>query len=87
MVNAGLMSFLVMYITLGRRQSKTLLTIDEADQKSIETVFSIVICRRSGDKWKSRTLFLAIFDLCSSIVVTFSIAVYPGCIYMWASAR
>ena len=44
-----------------------------ADQKSIETVFSIAICRQSGDKWQSKTLFLTIFDLRSSIVFTFLI--------------
>ena len=40
-------------------------------------MFSIAICRHSGDKWPSKTLFLTIFDLDSSIVLTFSIAVYP----------
>ena len=48
-----------------------------ADQKSLETVFSIVICRQSGDKWQSKTLFLTIFDLRSAIVPTFSIVAYP----------
>ena len=38
------------------------------DQKSLETVFSIAICRQSGDKWQSKTLFLR-----SSIVFTFLI--------------
>ena len=32
-----------------------------ADQKSIETVFSIPICRQCGAKWQSKTLFLLIF--------------------------
>ena len=32
-----------------------------ADQISIETVFSIAICRQCGDKWQTKTLFLAIF--------------------------
>ena len=32
------------------------------DQKSLETEFSIVICRPTGDKWQSKTLFLSIFD-------------------------
>ena len=31
------------------------------DQKSIETVFLIAICRQIGDKWQSETLFLIIF--------------------------
>ena len=29
----------------------------------LETEFLIAICRPSGDKWQSKTLFLAIFDL------------------------
>ena len=45
-----------------------------ADQKSLETVFSIVICRQCGDKWQSKTLFVLIFDLRSSILSAFSIA-------------
>ena len=48
-----------------------------ADQKSIETVFSIPICRQCDDKCQSKTLFLLIFDLRSSIVLAFSIAAYP----------
>ena len=31
------------------------------DQKSIETVFLIAICRQWGDKWQLKTLFLLIF--------------------------
>ena len=50
-----------------------LLTIDERGSK---------IARNSvfGDKWQLKTLFLKIFDLCSSIVLTFLIAVYPLCL-------
>ena len=48
-----------------------LLTTDEPGSKSIKTVFSIAICCQSGNKWQSKTLFLAIFDLCSSIVLMF----------------
>ena len=40
----------------------------------LETVLSIAICRQSGDKWQSKTLFLTILDLRSSTVITFSIA-------------
>ena len=36
-------------------------------------MFSITICRPTGDKWQSKTLFLTIFDLHSSIALTFSI--------------
>ena len=38
------------------------------DQKSLETEFSIAICRHAGDKWQSKTLCLASFDPRSSIV-------------------
>ena len=48
-----------------------------AAQKSIKTVFSIAICRQYGEKWQSKTLFLTIFDLRSSIVLAISIAAYP----------
>ena len=43
-------------------------TIEERRSKSIETMFSIDICRLTGDKWQSKTLFLLIFDPRSSIV-------------------
>ena len=46
-------------------------------QKSIETEFLIAICRQCGDKWQSKTLFLYIFYLRSSIVLVFSNSVYP----------
>ena len=64
-------------ITPGRRQSKTSILSTNVDQKSLETEFSIAICRPSGDKWQSKTQFLAIFDARSSILRAFSIAVYP----------
>ena len=32
-----------------------------ADQKSLETLVTIGICRQLGDKWQSKTLFLKIF--------------------------
>ena len=38
------------------------------DQKSLETEISIAICRHTGDKWQSKTLFLSIFYPRSSIV-------------------
>ena len=40
------------------------------DQKSLETKYSIAICRQLGDKLQSKTLFLAIFDPRSSVVKT-----------------
>ena len=45
--------------------------------KSLETVFLIAMCRQSGDKSQSKTLFSTIFDLRSSIVLTFLIAADP----------
>ena len=53
--------------------------LTNAGLKSLETVFSIVICRQSGDKWQSKTLLVKIFDLRPSIVLTFPIAAYPVC--------
>ena len=47
---------------LDRRQSKTVILSTIVDQKSLETEISIAICRQTGDKWQSKTLFLAIFD-------------------------
>ena len=38
------------------------------DQKLLETEFLIAICHLISDKWQSKTLFLVIFDLRSSIV-------------------
>ena len=38
------------------------------DQKSIETMFLIAICRLTGDRWQSKKLFLSIFDPHLSIV-------------------
>ena len=52
----------------GRRQSKTLILSTNVDQKSLEVEFWIAICHPTGDKWQSKTLFLAIFDPRSSIV-------------------
>ena len=48
------------------------------DQKSLETEFLIAICRQLGDKWRSKTLFLAIFDPCSSIVKSVFDCHIPG---------
>ena len=53
--------------TLGRQQSKTSILSTNVDQKSLETVFD---CHFSPT-WRQmaiKTLFLAIFDLCLSIV-------------------
>ena len=46
------------------------------DQKSLETVFLIAICRQTGDKWQWKALFLTSFDIHSSVVFMFSIAAY-----------
>ena len=60
-----------------RQQSKTLILSTNIHQKSLETVFLIAICRQSGDKWQSKTLFLTIFYLRSWLVLTISIDAYP----------
>ena len=52
----------------GRWQLKTPILSRNVDKKSIETVFLIAICRPTGDKWQSKTLFLSIFDPHYSIV-------------------
>ena len=39
-----------------------LILLTNVDKKSIELL--IAICHPTGDKWKSKTLFLAIFDPC-----------------------
>ena len=65
-------------ITPGRRQSKTSILSRNVDQKSLETEFSIAICRHTGDKWQSKTLFLSIFDPRSSIVDSFYDCRLPG---------
>ena len=54
-----------------------LILLRNVDQKSLETVFWIAICRQLGDKWQSKTMFLTIFDLRSSIVLTFLITSSP----------
>ena len=48
-------------------------------KKSLETVFSIALCRQPGDKGQLKKLFLTMFDLRSLIVLTFSIGTYPVC--------
>ena len=58
-------------ITLSKKQLKRFYQLTNADQKSLETAFSIAICRQLGDKWQSKTPFITIFDLRSSIVLRF----------------
>ena len=50
-----------------------------ADQKSLETVFLIAIGRQSGEYWQSKAMYLNIFSLPSSLVLTFSTATYLVC--------
>ena len=57
-------------ITPGSRQSKTLILSTNVDQNSLEKELSFVICHQSGDKWKSKTLFLTNFGPRSSIVTS-----------------
>ena len=67
--------------TPGRRQSKTPILSRNVDKKSIETVFSIAICRHTGDKWESKTLFLSIFDPLSSFVDNVFDCRLPGVVW------
>ena len=60
--------FLPINFTPDRRQLKALRLSRNVDQKLLETEFSIAICRLTGDKWQSKTLFLAIFYPRSLIV-------------------
>ena len=49
------------------------------DQKSLEIEFSIAICRPTGDKWHSKTLFLTIFFIyILRFLRMFSIAAYQS---------
>ena len=73
------------FITLDRRQSKMLLTINKRGSKIARNSVFIVICLQAT-KWQSKTLFLRIFDLHSSILLTFSIATYLVCSWLWISA-
>ena len=62
-------------LTPGRRQSKRPILLRNVDPK---TEFLIAICRQSGDKCQSKTLFLSIFDPHSSIVENFFDCRLPG---------
>ena len=64
----GHTNILILINTPGRRQLKMPILSTNLDKKSLETEFSIAICRPTGDKWQSKTLFLEIFDQCLSIV-------------------
>ena len=64
--------------TSGRLQLKTSIQSMNVDQKSLETGFKFVICRPTGDKWQSKTLFLVIFDPRSSIVMSVYDCHLPG---------
>ena len=64
--------------TPGRQQLKKNKLSTNVDKKSLETEFPIAICRLTGDKWQSKTLFLAIFDPRSLIVKNVSVCLLPG---------
>ena len=54
----------IVITTLDRQQSKKLILSTKA---RVRNRVLIAICRQNVDKWQSKTLFLAIFDLHSSI--------------------
>ena len=72
-------------ITPGRRQSKTSILSTNVNKNSLKTEFSIAICRPIGDKWQSKTLFLAIFDPRSSIVKSVFDCRLPGVVILTSS--
>ena len=76
-------------ITPGERQSKKPKLSRNVDQKSLETEFSIAICRHTGDTWQSKTLFLSIFDPRSSIVDSVFYCRLPGVaiVYIFSKPR
>ena len=53
-----------------------LLTIDERGSKIVRTVFSIAICHQLDDNGQENYVSN---DLCSTMVLTVSIAAYPVC--------
>ena len=64
---------LLLILTPDRRQSKKLILSMNKEQKLLETEFLIDICRLAGDKWQSKTLFLAIFDpRLTSVMIIFN---------------
>ena len=65
-------------ITSDRWQSKTLILSTNVDHKSLKTEFLIYICRQLGDKWYSKTLFLAFLIHVSSIVKSVFDCRLPG---------
>ena len=71
----------VLILTSGRRQSKTLILSMNID-KNLKEQFLIAICRPTGDKWQSKTLFLAIYDLRLSIVKSIFDCCLPGVILL-----
>ena len=72
-------------ITPGRRQSKTSILSTNVNKNSLKTEFLIAICRLTGDKWQSKTLFLAIFDPRSSIVKSVFDCRLPGVVILRSS--
>ena len=72
-------------ITVDRRQSKMLILSTNIDQKPLETVFSIAMCRQSGDKWQLKILFPAIFDTHSTIVKSVFDCCLPGVVMVKVS--
>ena len=69
-------AFGIHFLTPDRRQPKTLFTIDERGSKTARNGVFVYRLSPTNDK---RKLFLTIFDLRSSIVLTSSIAAYPLC--------
>ena len=69
-------------IHTGKATTQNVITIDGRRANSLETEISIAICRLTGDKWQSKTLFLAILIHVPWLLRAFSIAAYSVCIRM-----
>ena len=70
-------SFTICGTTPDRQQSKILLTIDKHGSKIVYNSIFDYHLSPSGDKLQSQSVFLTIFNLPSSIVITLLIAPYP----------
>ena len=64
--------------TPGRRQSKTPILSRNVDQKSLETVFPIAICRPNDDTWQSKTLYYWFLIRVRRLLITFFDCRLPG---------
>ena len=65
-------------VTRCRRQSRMVILSTKVDKKSLKTEFFIAIYRQIGNKWQSKTLFLANIDQRSLVVQSVFDCRLPG---------